>query len=163
MKNPFRRVRPPARGVTLTAANITDAASMATPSERARALLLLHLTDEQAFTYEHANYLQLTGSAGGRYCLHAEPRVYALGPKGDHVKSFCSFVPRWYTDEIYDTRRVPARYFVADGILPRDDEVLCHLLLLMYDEPKFLDIAPGDRLTGGFLAHRPRRRYALMR
>lgn len=129
MRSPFRRrVRRSHRPALVrpTAAEIQLAAENPTPDGRARLLLLSHLNAEQRATYTKSNYIEVVGSGGGRYCLHASPYVYRLDAKGNHINGYCTYVNEPYMDV---------------GRVPRDDKVLTYLLLLQTNEKSFLDIA----------------------
>lgn len=152
MKFLYRRVRRSRRPEVAkpTAAEVVAAGKLPTPDARARALLLLHLNPVQRRTFTRSNYIELVGSRGGWYCLHANPLVYRLDGRGQHVASFCSHVPYW-------------RYAHDDGKgewtreMPREDHVLSHLLLLLHDEHRFLEIAPMHFVGGDHrLSHRRR-------
>lgn len=122
---------------------IKNAAALNTPIQRARALLLTHLTREQQRTFKSGGYIRLIGNRGSRFCLHSEPtvRVYELNRKNEHVRDFCSHADRWQYRSV---------------CVPVADQVLAHLLFLQAAETDFRHLAPSTRLgldNRRYLAH----------
>jgi hypothetical protein len=91
-------------------------------AQRAKALLLEHLTEEQRREYEEQQYFHVLGQGGRMYRIKhgSAGNVYRIGLDGNVEAKFC--------------------IHAVDSV-PHEDNMLSQMLLLMYDEERFLTVA----------------------
>lgn len=81
--------------------------------ERGRALLMAHLDDGQRASFEARHEFEVTGSLGGRYCIHLgrEGNVWPLNERGRHMNAVCVHV----RDRVPDEDNVLAQALMIEG------------------------------------------------
>lgn len=112
-------------------AHVVAQRERAAAQEKGRQLLLVNLDDEQRRTFEEGEWFIVTGSEGGRYCLH-------LGMAGNIFRAIDPPAP--HRQEAH--RGGGYCVHVRDAhLIPDTDNTLAQALLIKHDEPEFRRLA----------------------